>query len=152
MTARLNQINIVVADMEAMTEFYRRLGLDIEAPMAGWAADHRSDVGDGSEAIDFDLDSLAFARVWNEGSSGRPGIVLGFQVASRSEVDRLHRELTAAGYRSQQAPYDAFWGARYAVVADPDGNPVGLMSASNPDRAAPPPPPPTNAGRPPVGS
>ena len=25
-------------------------------------------------------------------------------------------------------PFDAFWAARYAVVADPDGNDVGLMS------------------------
>jgi hypothetical protein len=24
--------------------------------------------------------------------------------------------------------YDAFWGARYAIVADPDGSDVGLMS------------------------
>ena len=28
----------------------------------------------------------------------------------------------------QQEPYDAFWGARYAVVSDPDGNGVGIMS------------------------
>lgn len=103
-------------------------------------------MGEGSEALDFDLDSPAFARVWNEGASGRPGVVLGFQVASRAEVDRLHRELTAAGYRSQQAPHDAFWGARYAVIVDPDGNPVGLMSASDPDRAAPPPSPPSSGG------
>jgi uncharacterized glyoxalase superfamily protein PhnB len=27
-----------------------------------------------------------------------------------------------------QRPYDAFWGGRFAVVADPDGNEVGLMS------------------------
>jgi len=43
-------------------------------------------------------------------------------------------DLTGAGFRAQQAPYDAFWGARYAVVEDPDGNAVGLMSPSDPDR------------------
>jgi uncharacterized glyoxalase superfamily protein PhnB len=43
-------------------------------------------------------------------------------------VDRLYAELTAGGYRGKQPPYDAFWGARYAVVADPDGIDVGLMS------------------------
>ena len=36
--------------------------------------------------------------------------------------------LTAAGYAGSQPPYDAFWGARYAIVEDPDGNDVGLMS------------------------
>ena len=38
------------------------------------------------------------------------------------------RRLTAAGYRGCEPPYDAFFGARYAVVEDPDGNDVGLMS------------------------
>jgi len=46
----------------------------------------------------------------------------------REAVDRTYHALTAAGGASQQPPYDAFWGARYAVVEDPDGNPVGLMS------------------------
>ena len=32
----------------------------------------------------------------------------------------------------QQEPYDAFWGARYAVVSDPDGNGVGIMSPIDP--------------------
>ena len=44
----------------------------------------------------------------------------------------MYADLTGAGYRGQQPPYDAFWGARYAVVEDPDGNAVGLMSPSDP--------------------
>ena len=36
--------------------------------------------------------------------------------------------LAAEGVPVQQEPYDAFWGARYAVVSDPDGNAVGIMS------------------------
>jgi hypothetical protein len=31
-------------------------------------------------------------------------------VASREEVDRLYGEMTAAGHRGLQAPYDAFLG------------------------------------------
>ena len=49
------------------------------------------------------------------------------------------KEVTAAGYAGEQPPYDAFWGARYAVVADPEGNSVGLMSPVDPAmRSAPP--------------
>ena len=48
-------------------------------------------------------------------------VVVGFSVKSRAEVDQLYGEMTAAGHRGLQAPYDAFWGARYAVVEDPDG-------------------------------
>ena len=60
---------------------------------------------------------------------------IGFKVESRDEVDRLFADLTGAGYRGQQPPYDAFWGARYAIVEDPDGNAVGLMSPSDPASA-----------------
>jgi uncharacterized glyoxalase superfamily protein PhnB len=57
-------------------------------------------------------------------------------------VDALVAELSAAGVPVQQAPYDAFWGARYAVVSDPDGNGVGIMSpVDDAHRSAPPPPP-----------
>ena len=40
--------------------------------------------------------------------------------------------LAAEGVPVQQQPYDAFWGARYAVVSDPDGNGVGIMSPVDP--------------------
>jgi len=68
--------------------------------------------------------------------------VLGFVLATPDEVDRAYNELTASGYLGQQAPYDAFCGSRYAVVADPDGNAVGLMTARDPALASPPPLPP----------
>lgn len=138
--AKLDQVNIVVRDMDAMAEFYGRLGLDIQSGAAEWAPHHRN--SGGSDGIDFDLDSQEFAAVWNQGWPGGPGIVLGFRVPDRESVDRLFEELTAAGYASQQKPYDAFWGSRYAVVSDPDGNAVGLMSPPEDEPRIPPPPPP----------
>jgi uncharacterized glyoxalase superfamily protein PhnB len=54
--------------------------------------------------------------------------VIGFAFPSREAVDERYGELTSAGYVGRQPPFDAFWGARYAIVADPDGNGVGLMS------------------------
>jgi uncharacterized glyoxalase superfamily protein PhnB len=55
-------------------------------------------------------------------------------VESRAEVDRLYSELVGAGHAAHQPPYDAFWGARYAIVEDPDGYPVGLMSPIEEER------------------
>ena len=60
--------------------------------------------------------------------------VLGFKVGSRERVDEIYADLVAAGYRGQQPPYDAFWGARYAVIEDPDGNAVGIVSPVDPGR------------------
>ena len=120
----LDQINLVVKDMDASMAFYRRLGVELPEYQPEWDAHHRSaKIGGG---LDFDLDSAVFASQWNEGSRG-PTCVVGFKVSSSEAVDALFADLTGAGYTGQQAPYDAFWGARYAIVQDPDGNPVGLM-------------------------
>ncbi|HUZ42887.1 MAG TPA: VOC family protein [Acidimicrobiales bacterium] len=126
----IDQVNLIVTDMEASVAFYRHLGLSIPDTAAAWQGHHRSADGAG---IDLDLDSEKFARHWNRGWSGGRAVI-GFKVDSRARVDELHAELTGAGYRSQQEPYDAFWGARYAVIEDPDGNPVGIMSPVDPSR------------------
>ncbi len=134
----IDQINLVVGDMEASLAFYRLVGVEPGPTMAQWEPHHRS----ASVGVDLDFDSTAFARQWDAGSSG-PAVIIGFKLASRQAVDETFARLTAAGYAGRQEPYDAFWGARYAIVADPDGNPVGLMSAIDPAmRSGPPDPPP----------
>jgi catechol 2,3-dioxygenase-like lactoylglutathione lyase family enzyme len=141
----LRQINIVVRDMRKSLAFYRLLGLSIEEiPLAEWAPHHASGMTSNGMRVEFD--SLAFAKQWNPGLDeaklGSATIPL-FHVAPREEVDRVHARVTAAGYRSQKAPEDAFWGARYAIVEDPDGNAVGIMSPADESKRRPPPPPPS---------
>jgi catechol 2,3-dioxygenase-like lactoylglutathione lyase family enzyme len=129
----LDQFNLVVADMGASVTFYRRLGLDIPDTEPEWQASHRS--ASSRDGIDLDFDSVEFAKRWDQGWPDRPAMgVLGFKVASREAVDEIYQDLTSAGYKSQQAPHDTFWGARYAIVEDPDGNAVGLMSPVDPSR------------------
>jgi catechol 2,3-dioxygenase-like lactoylglutathione lyase family enzyme len=129
----LDQINLVVGDMERSADFYRLLGLPIDGGDASWDPHHRS--VESASGGDFDLDSAAFAATWNHGlPSSEPRVVIGFRVADRDAVDALYAELVGAGHPSQQAPYDAFWGARYAIVEDPDGHSVGLMSPVDPER------------------
>ncbi|MDD9947004.1 MAG: VOC family protein [Myxococcales bacterium] len=136
----LDQVNVVVSDMPASVAFYRALGLDIPDRDPSWDPHHRSAVTEGGG--DFDLDSSAFAPQWCSGfSNERTGPVIGFRVASRDAVDATHDKLTALGHRSLQAPRDMFWGARYALVEDPDGNAVGLMSPVDPKRRTAPPDP-----------
>ena len=137
-----NQVNLVVKDMDATVAFYRRLGLEIPDTDPGWQAHHRAAAMPGGLELEFD--SEAFAQQWSAGrrsrAEGAMGVLL-FHVSSREAVDELHAELTNAGYRSQQAPYDTFWGARCAIVEDPDGNAVGLMSPVDPARRSTPIPP-----------
>jgi catechol 2,3-dioxygenase-like lactoylglutathione lyase family enzyme len=127
----LDLINLVVSDMEASVAFYRQLGVEIPDTDPAWAGHHRD--AEFPRGVNLHLDSHEFARHWDRG--WRAGTaVLGFSVESRERVDALYAEMTGSGYTGQQEPYDAFWGARYAVVEDPDGNAVGLMSPSDPTR------------------
>jgi catechol 2,3-dioxygenase-like lactoylglutathione lyase family enzyme len=142
-----NQLNIVSSDTAASVAFYRRLGVALPEQnvlRTDTGIHHVSAVSAGSSASPhLDLDSVAFARLWNEGWRDRSDlggrVVVGFGVGARENVDRSYGDMTAAGYRSLQVPYDAFWGARYAVIEDPDGIAMGLMSDISADRKSPPP-------------
>ena len=73
--------------------------------------------------------------------AGRPGARARCSASRwrREAVDALYAELVGAGHTGAQEPFDAFWGARYAVVVDPEGTHVGIMSPLDPaDESAPP--------------
>jgi catechol 2,3-dioxygenase-like lactoylglutathione lyase family enzyme len=140
----LNQVNLVVRDMAATRTFYERLGLTFKDGPPEWAAHHASAATPDGMRLEFD--SAVFAKQWNPGwreSGVGNRAVLFFGVAAREDVDRVHGSVVAAGHRSQQAPVDAFWGARYAIVEDPDGNSIGIMSPMDRSKGFPPPAPPT---------
>jgi uncharacterized glyoxalase superfamily protein PhnB len=135
-SAVFDQVNLVVRDMDAALAFCRRLGLTIPSPPSwpeGSGARHAEVAMPNGVRLEFDNHEMV--RLWHTGWRPSPegsSIVLGFSVASREEVDERYAELTAAGYAGPQPPYDAFWGSRYAIVQDPDGNDVGLMSSADP--------------------
>ena len=127
-----DQLNIVAADFDATLSFYRVLGVEIQPPARSvkgeaFHASHRPAQGAALE-----VDSPGFARLWNSGwadeadLAGR--ILLGLRVSNRETVDRLYEAATGAGHKGLQPPCDGFWGARYAIIEDPDGLAVGLMS------------------------
>jgi uncharacterized glyoxalase superfamily protein PhnB len=139
----LNQLNLVVRDMDAALAFYRRLGLAIpdEAVWRTPSGTHHVEVV-MPNGVSLEFDSVALAQRYNAGwqapQGGTRGVI-GFSLPTREAVDASYADLIGAGYASRQPPYDTFWGARYAIVEDPDGNHVGLMSPSNPARRSAPP-------------
>jgi catechol 2,3-dioxygenase-like lactoylglutathione lyase family enzyme len=126
----LNQLNLVARDFDASLAFYRRLGLDLaERSAPGFEHRHAELVLANGFVLEFDDEALArlYNASWRRAGGGSRALI-GFSLATREAVDRRFAELLAAGFAGRQPPYDTFWGARYAVVADPDGNEVGLMS------------------------
>jgi catechol 2,3-dioxygenase-like lactoylglutathione lyase family enzyme len=120
-------IELVVSEMAATLAFYRRLGLDLPAE-----ADHEPHVevalADGLRlAFDTEATIRSFDPEWTAPSGGHR-VALAFACDNPAEVDAAWSELTAAGHTGHLAPWDAFWGMRYAVVHDPDGTPVDLFA------------------------
>jgi catechol 2,3-dioxygenase-like lactoylglutathione lyase family enzyme len=123
---KLAQLNLLVDDMAASLDFYRRLGAAAVDEESGPHAELSLPGG-----LSLELDTTESARLWHAGVRADPAsarVVIGFSLPSRDAVDTAYAELTAAGYQGRQPPFDAFWGGRYAIVADPSGNDVGLMS------------------------
>jgi uncharacterized glyoxalase superfamily protein PhnB len=129
-------VHIFFRDFAATADFYRRLGLELMP----WGEHFARAMLPNGQSFEFGSAQLsrAYDPGWRE-PSGASANALQFRLASRDAVDRLFSELTAAGYHGHLAPIDAYWGARYAEVDDPDGNIVGLQSPVDPKRAGPPP-------------
>jgi uncharacterized glyoxalase superfamily protein PhnB len=137
----LNQLNLVARDFDATCAFYRRLGLEVpDRPVSPEGIRHAEVTMPNDFTLEFDNHTLA--RIYNAGwrrPQGGSTALIGFAVEARADVDRIYGELVGAGYEGRQPPYDTFWGARYAVVADPDGRDVGIMSPLDDERRSWPP-------------
>lgn len=128
MTVRFDLIGLVVDDMARSLAFYRRLGLDL--PPEADEQPHVELTLPGGTRLAWDTTDtvLSFDPQWSPPSGGhRVGIA--FACDSPAEVDEVHASLMEAGYHSHLAPWDAFWGQRYATVLDPDGTSVDLFAA-----------------------
>ena len=125
--AQPDLIGIVVHDMAAALRFYRLLGLEI--PPNTETEPHVEVVLPGGFRIAWD--SLEMMKSiypdWIEPAGHR--MTLAFKCESPAAVDALYERVVQSGYRGHRAPWDAFWGQRYAVVVDPDGNLVDLFAA-----------------------
>lgn len=126
---------MVTADMAATLAFYRRLGLDL--PAGADSAPHVEATGPGGMRLAWDTVEVIRSMYpgW-EMPEGEGRMTLAFRCDDPADVDRVYAELTGAGYPGKKEPWDAFWGQRYAVVADPDGTHVDLFAPLSPSDAA----------------
>jgi catechol 2,3-dioxygenase-like lactoylglutathione lyase family enzyme len=124
--ASLNAIGIVVSDMERSIRFYRLLGLDVpETPGEGHVDTFLPNgvrfMLDGEDVV------KSFRPDWTRATGNQ--LSLAFECSSPTEVDEVYARVIEAGFDGETEPWDAFWGQRYAQLADPDGVPVDLYAA-----------------------
>ncbi len=128
MNSQLDLIGLVVADMSRSLAFYRRLGLDL--PPDADSSPHVETTLPGGLRLAWDtIETIrSFDPSWGS-PAGDHRVSLAFRCDTPAEVDSVHDDLVSAGYKSHLAPWDAFWGMRYAVMHDPDGNGVDLFAS-----------------------
>lgn len=130
MQARLDLIGLVVEDMARALAFYRHLGLHL--PPEADQQPHVETTLPGGLRLAWDTVETvrSFDPDW-EPPSGGPRVGLAFRLDAPADVDQLYAELVSLGYDGHKAPWDAFWGQRYAIVHDPDGNSVDLFAPAD---------------------
>ena len=123
--ARLAAIGITTSDIAASARFYRLLGLDVPEPDDG---PHHDVELPGGIRLMWDTEELMRQLDPEREEPRGQRMALAFECESAAEVDATYTRLVDAGYEGKKAPYDAFWGQRYANVVDPDGNIVDLFA------------------------
>ena len=131
MPAQLGAFGVIVDDMARSLAFYRELG--IELPAEADEQPHAEAALAGGLRLLFDtVETIrSFDPDWQPPPDGAHRLELAFGLATPAEVDDLYARLTARGNHGYKEPWDAFWGQRYAIVHDPDGNSVALFSANS---------------------
>jgi catechol 2,3-dioxygenase-like lactoylglutathione lyase family enzyme len=124
--ARLAAIGIVTSDVAESVRFYRLLGLDIPDPDG---SPHHDVELPGGIRLMWDTAELIQQLYPDREEPRGQRTALAFECASPAEVDETYARVVGAGFHGEKAPYDAFWGQRYANVTDPDGNVVDLFAA-----------------------
>ena len=121
----LDAIGIVSASPNESVRFYALLGVSFAN-----ANGHEHWEAKTPSGIRLMLDSVALIRTIDPGyePTTRSGVVLCFKQASPAAVDALYEKIVGAGFSGKKAPWDAFWGQRYACVLDPDGNQIDLFA------------------------
>jgi catechol 2,3-dioxygenase-like lactoylglutathione lyase family enzyme len=121
---RLDLVGIVVRDMATSLAFYRFLGFEL--PPESDQEGHVEVKLPGG--LRFAWDTLAVIQSFDPGYQLHPGHAGAYLCDSPTAVNAKYAELVGAGYASHKAPWDAFWGQRYAQVRDPDGHIVDLFA------------------------
>lgn len=120
---KLDMIGIVTQDMAKSLAFYRNIftipeGLDSEGHVEITL----------ENGLRFAWDTVAVIESFEPHYTFTPKQVGAFLCANAADVDKKFHELTNKGGKSEKEPWDAFWGQRYALVADPDGNVLDLFA------------------------
>ncbi len=124
MAITLDAIGIVTNNLKESLRFYKLLGINTPTEID----DHVEAVLPSGVRLMWDTEDLVrqINPGWQKPVGQRMG--LAFLCENPDEVNTAFGNLIESGFKGVSEPWDAFWGQRYAQVADPDGNVVDLFA------------------------
>ncbi len=123
---RLDAVAVSSTDLEKTAAFYRLLGFEFPdiTPETKHLEPHTAP---GDCRLMIDTVELMTQLI---GTAPVPPNHSSFAMLcdTPGDVDAVAASVKAAGYDLRAEPWDAFWGQRYAIVADPDGYQIDLFA------------------------
>jgi uncharacterized glyoxalase superfamily protein PhnB len=125
----LDAVAVSAVDIERAKVFYTMLGFEFEGGFD--SADHVEPVRRTGEPR-LMIDSAALMEKLTGQVPHAPNhSIFAMLCDTPVEVDAYVRKIKDAGFAVLTEPWDAFWGQRYATVADADGYRIDLFAPLN---------------------
>jgi len=124
---KITAVGVTTRNLKKTVQFYELLGFTFP--------EHKSDerhlepeTPAGSARLMIDDHNLVKDIIGEEPKHGNHSS-FAIEYDSPDEVDAVVKKVSEEGFTVLKEPWDAFWGQRYAIVADPDGYMVDLYAS-----------------------
>jgi uncharacterized glyoxalase superfamily protein PhnB len=118
-TMRLDAVSVVATNFGKAAEFYALLGFAF--PSFDPEAKHLEAIAAPGEIRLLIDDKAMMKELIGKDPAPATHSCFAIKCESPAQVDASVAAIREAGFAVVKEPWDAFWGQRYAIVADPDG-------------------------------
>lgn len=123
---KISAVGVSSSDIQKSVEFYSLLGFDFTG--VDLTQDHVEPITpDGSARLMIDSNQMIKDIIGEEPVQGNHS-TFAIEYPSVEELNGVADKLKKAGFVFKKDPWDAFWGQRYAIIADPDGCLIDLYA------------------------
>lgn len=122
---KISAVGVTTSNLEKTVEFYSLIGF--EFPEHKPDEDHLEPKSTNGIRLMIDSKKL-ITEILGEEPVPANHSAFAIEFDSPEEINTIVEKLKQAGMTIVKEPWDAFWGQRYAIVADPDGYKVDLFA------------------------
>lgn len=121
---KLDMLGIVTKNMTMAIDFYEMLGFSV----IGDSTEDYVELNNKNVRISLNTSKMVADIYGYEPITTGDKLELAFLCDTVEEVNDTYKKMKDAGYDIFKEPWDAFWGQRYAIIKDIDGNLLSLFA------------------------